>query len=207
MALSANALGATFILGGPGNIEGGDCAPFGCVMRYQQAYAASLFTGPITITGLTIFNTQYVPEEIDAATYTITLSTSLNPVGSLSATFAENTGLDAALFFNGALSGPASPSFTINGTAFQYNPAAGDLLIEVVKSGTSEAFALYTDFRDDFSGFQRVYAYGNDAAGFVEQNYGLVTGFTIADAPEPSTFGMAGAALAGLIALRRRRGK
>ncbi len=54
---------ADVIVGQPADSGAGNCIPFGCTIawtsEYQQIYAASQFSGPITITNLEFFNTQF----------------------------------------------------------------------------------------------------------------------------------------------------
>ena len=61
---------------------------------YQQIYAATDFSGPIAITGLTFFNKQFTAGTILSATYEIQLSTTTKAVGGLSTTYASNLGAD-----------------------------------------------------------------------------------------------------------------
>src|ERR1035438_3751318 len=57
------AMAATIVVGLPADIQGGNAFPFGGDYshntngEYQQVYTHSLFTGPITITGLEFYNT------------------------------------------------------------------------------------------------------------------------------------------------------
>lgn len=120
---AAQPLVAGVIVGLPS--EGGNCFPFGCSSgtHYQQMYAASQFSGPITITDITF----YGGDSIATGTYTFSLSTSpLNVFTMSTSSFAANIGSDNALFFSGVLGGPVSGSFTVAGTPFAYNPANGD---------------------------------------------------------------------------------
>ena len=97
---------AGLIVGGPGDPGSGDCAPFGCsVDDYQQVYAASNFSGPITITSLTFFNNNYLQAMIYGANYEIELSTTSKAVNGLDTTFANNLGADNSVFFDGQLGG------------------------------------------------------------------------------------------------------
>ena len=206
--LSAGAAqAATVVVGGPGESDAGDCAPFGCAKRYQQAYDSSLFAGEITITGITFYNTERPPGSLAAGDYIVRFSTGGGQVGALSNTFASNLGV-VHDFFAGQLSGSASPSFTITGSAFTSNPLTdGDLLLDVTSNAPAD-FSVYLDRRSGFAGFQRLISFSSGATtGSRTSNYGLVTGFVVEEAiPEPSTwalmilgFGAAGAAL------RRRR--
>ncbi|HEY0650029.1 PEPxxWA-CTERM sorting domain-containing protein [Phenylobacterium sp.] len=204
--LSAGAAQAatTIVVGGPGKPDAGDCAPFSCAQRYQQAFDSSLFAGEITIVGLTFYNTERSPGALAEGDYTVRFSTGGGQVGALSNTFANNLGV-VHDFFAGHISGPASPSFTIAGAAFTYNPLTdGDLLLDIT-SNAPLAFSVYMDHRTEFAGFQRLVNFSNRATGSLGANQGLVTGFVVEEAiPEPSTwalmilgFGAAGAMLRG----------
>jgi hypothetical protein len=201
---------ATVVVGGPGDTDSGHCAPFSCAKRYQQAYDSSLFAGEITITGLTFYNTEHTPGSLASGDYTVRFSTGGRQVGALSNTFATNLGV-VHNFFVGHLSGSASPSVTITGAAFTYNPLTdGDLLIDIT-SNAQLAFSVYMDHRSDLAGFQRLTSFSNSTTGSLGMDRGLVTGFVVEDAiPEPSSwalmilgFGAAGAMLRGAAARTR----
>lgn len=201
---SAAQAAATVVVGGPGKPDAGDCAPFSCAQRYQQAFDSSLFAGEITIVGLTFYNTERSAGALAEGDYTIRLSTGGGQVGALSNTFANNLG-SVHTFFVGHLSGPASPSVTIAGAAFTYNPQTdGDLLLDITSTAPL-AFSVYMDHRTDFAGFERLVSFSNRATGSLGADQGLVTGFVVEDAiPEPSTwalmilgFAAAGAMLRG----------
>ena len=206
---------STLVIGGPAQpVVGANCAPFGCYARYQQAYSASLFSGPITITGLTFYNTTYTPGTINPTTYTITLSSGGGTVGSLDSVFDNNVGANVETFFSGALSGAASPSFTITGNPFVYDPVSGDLLLDVTPASVNSGFGtVYNDARlGDFAGFQRVYSSGSNFSGqnsFSSDGWGLVTGFETeaATTPLPAALPLfaSGLGVIGLLGWRRKR--
>ena len=79
---------ADVIVGEPADIGTGNCIPFGCTLStptYQQIYAASDFSGPITITNLEFYDTQGLNPGAspNTGTYTISLSTTSTPVDGL----------------------------------------------------------------------------------------------------------------------------
>src|SRR5262249_39157969 len=150
-------------IGAPGDPFTGDCAPFGCALEYQQVYGNSLFSGAVTITGLTFFNNNFVPGSIADANYVISLSTTAAAVNGLSSVFADNLGTDNQVFFSGPLGGliGASNEFTITGTSFSYDPAMGNLLLTITKDGGDLDFSVFLDFTTGATAgtFSRAYGF------------------------------------------------
>lgn len=203
-ALCCAAQAGTVVLGGPGDASAGNCLPFGCeTAEYQQVYAAVQFAGPVTITGLTFYNLEVPGGSVAAGTYEIRLSTTSAAVNGLSVDFGANVGADEALFavFNGGVL--AGPSFTISGDGFAYDPSKGNLLMDIRASNAWGA-SVYLDARHGTANgaFSRMV----DGGWTGTENYGLVTGFTVAVVPEPATTALM--ALGGLLlmlsAARRR---
>lgn len=107
-----------------GSIDNGNCYPFSCgptdqVTEYQQVYAATSFPGAISITSLSFYAwSGNTTKAMDAATYTVSLSTTIAPVSGLSANLAANIGPDSQLFGTYTL-GPTMPAVTtLHGAAF-----------------------------------------------------------------------------------------
>ena len=212
-AASTLAAQADVLVGTPVTPGIGNCIPFGCFRNYQQVYSSSLFSGPISITGLTFFNTQVLNSAtIDPAIYTITLSSGGATVGSLSTTFANNVGANAETFFSGFLSGPAAPSFTISGNAFDYDPSSGDLLVQIFKNTGSAITGsdLFNDSNNNFLGFQRVFNSDGSLTGTVDTNVGLITQFDtspVSTVPLPAALPLfaTGLGALGLLGWRRKK--
>lgn len=199
--------------------------------RYQQAYAADQFdSGLLSITEIA-FRTDAGPAAqnwLSALSFTVNLSTSVNPVGSLSDIFADNIGLDQTLVFdsgagaafsgtNAGLPGPNAFDVILTlDTPFLYDPASGDLLLEVLMETNANALPLngfsYLDAveseNDAFDvGVQRMFNSGGDVNALDAPNpdlegAGLVTRFTYTVVPEPGTGLLF---VAGLVALAARR--
>jgi hypothetical protein len=110
------------------------------VSDYQQVYDSGLFSGPVSITGITFFKLNFLTGEVAAANYTMSLSTTAAVVNGLSATLADNLGADNQAFFTGALGGPlgATGELALLGTAFPYDPTLGNLLLNVTMSRPDE---------------------------------------------------------------------
>src|SRR5262249_29951223 len=146
-----------------------DCVPFGCAHQAQFLYDASFFSGPISIDTLTFYNNSFdSPDTFDPATYTFKLSTTSKTAGTLSLSFASNVGADVQVFKTTAIAGDPLPnpgSFSFTGTPFNYNPANGNLLLEVDKPDGAEAFKGYTDYNGSLAGVGRVWATDNSGSG------------------------------------------
>jgi len=190
-------LKAAVIVGLPAD-PSGNCYPFGCVFPpatvYQQVYNSNNFAGPITIAALTFFRTKTdTGADLNTGTYSISLSTTSTAVNGLDITnFGNNVGPDNTLFFIGTL--PASvafgSSFTLIGTPFTYNPANGNLLIDMRISGVAHS-GLPTFFDARNGTADGIFSRATDFCSGIptcNQSYGLVTEFqTSADIPEPGT--------------------
>jgi hypothetical protein len=200
-----------------GIADDGNSFPFGLAgggyagTIYQQVYAPSDFAGPIDIQSVHFYRTQFgsPTDTITAATYTIKLSTSRNPVDGLDTTvFANNVGADVRTFgvYNvGAGTQVGNDlSFNMNVSDFNYNPANGPLLLEIDLSGIGSRGNVFMDeMNGDANGlFSRAHDFGTAFSG-----YGLVTGFDFGSAavPEPGTTGLLAIGLIALIQRKLRR--
>jgi hypothetical protein len=228
-ALLLPALGlraGTIIVGSPPDTDTGNCYPFGCAYAstYEQVYTSSQFSGSVTITGLQFFNTE-VDEgatAMNSGTWTISLSTTSANWNTLSPIFASNIGTDNTTVFSGNLAQPWAFGDTLTitfTTPFTYNPSDGNLLIEVVASGTSASggFIYFNTNGYNDGGENGNTILGRDycapgsgcpTEGSISSGYGLETGFlttTTSPSPEPASLFLVGAGLLGLIALGRVR--
>lgn len=198
------------VVGGPG--ESSNCFPFGCGKGtvYQQVYNSKMFSGPITISSISFYNTISPGGNINSGTYTLSLSTTNAAVNGLNTTdFNANLGSNNQLFTSTILNGVSAPSqLDFFGTAFDYNPNMGNLLLDIRTTITGTN--LSSSYFDALSGtagtmFSRAHNFGTGFEGF-----GLVTGFNEANSapvPEPSTMLLLGGGLAGLAFWRRKQHK
>jgi hypothetical protein len=130
--------------------------------------------GPFTITSFDLF--EAVQGVVSEATFDVYFSTSTNPVGSLSTTFASNIGVDKTLFGTFSVGGPIPPvqSF-VGATPFAYNPSSGDLLMTVYLKAVSSGLGVAYHEAGYSAAVERVY--GGSSVGTKTFQYGLKTRF------------------------------
>ena len=182
---------------------------FGAGTRYQQVYDANLFSGPMLIENLTFYNST----SIDAATlsegaFEIHLSATDAIVDGLSATFDDNVGSNDAFFANlaGGVTVASGNTLDIAGTAFNYNPADGNLLLDMFTNITSYGQGGFDGHTGDFGGASsRMQDFGSTSSS-ANSGYGLVTGFNeVSTVPIPATVWLFGSALLGLAGIGTRK--
>jgi hypothetical protein len=167
-----------------------DCT-FMCTERIQHVYAASEFPGPTTITKVSFFASPVPFGDTwnGVSTWQMNLSTSANPIGSLSLTFANNVGGDSVVFDTQTfpLSSPAANSLVSFNGSFYYDPSFGDLLVDIVRTaGTGDGVRLDASFGN--TGLvERVFAFNGNVTAEHQgpDTYGLRVLFETV--PEPST--------------------
>lgn len=207
LALCGPAVASPLVVGMPGN--GGNCFPFGCATwapQYQQVYASSDFSGPIAIKQLIFYNSIVPGGAVNAGNYTFDLSMTAAPVDGLDTTnLANNIGTHDIVVFSGSLPAISGGQLVIPFTApYVYDPAMGNLLMNIYATGVSNTGNTYFDARNRGANglFSRAMTPGCCGAF---SDHGLVTGFTIASVPEPASAVLVASGL--VAALRRRRRK
>ena len=86
----------------------------------------------MAITSIGFFNHSPFEGPLPVATYQISFSTVTPSIDTLSNTnFDSNLGTDNTLFASADLSGPAPPQLVFAGGPFDYNPANGNLLMDI----------------------------------------------------------------------------
>ena len=143
---TSNTIGTTY-----GSIGNGIPFDLSGVVDYEQIYSAAAFSGPISFNTITFFDTQIPGSSLTLANYDITFSYTSSPLNSQY----PISGTGTQSFFDGILGGPiVGTSFSISGPTFNYDPALGNLLIDV--QVTNQQMAGYGGLdRDAFTGVSR----------------------------------------------------
>ena len=220
-ALAALAQGVVVVPNGFGNVEGNSSTsdPFtSSSFRFQQVFSASQF-------GTTPFFINNIRFRMDGASSgdvlysfgggTVQFSTTTRTADNLSSVFADNIGSDVTTVRNGAFSfggtfqpGASPQPFgqTISVSPFLYNPAQGNLLLDirgrsglVLFPGALDAESTVGDSVSWVFASSELPTFGNVST------LGLITRFDVALVPEPSTWMITTMGLSILLALKRRR--
>lgn len=192
-----------------------NCYPFGCNFGtpttgqsydYKQIFSAGAFSGKTSFDSIAFFDTVLPGGQLASGNYDITFSTTTAALGaSYDAIALANT----STFFNGSLGGSAGTKFTIHGSTYAYDPAVGNLVMEVIVTNQASGFFGALDADGSGNALSRAYRITNEGNVFGRDNYGFVTEFgTTSAVPESSNAALmlAGLAAAGA-ALRRRSGR
>jgi hypothetical protein len=228
MASTANAT-AVVVPNALAGVEGGtnNVFPFGFdtayapSMRYQQVYASSQFAafnpGGEYISAIAFRSDAYAFARSFSTSPAaqIKLSTIAAGPDGLSTTFASNIGANettvfgpAPLSLSSAYAGPGGTLAPFDiviplTTPFFYNPAAGNLLLDIRNLFPGNTHAPF-DAEDAADSVSRVYSLNVISPTGIADTFGLVTKFITA-IPEPSAFALAATSLLALSATRRRR--
>jgi hypothetical protein len=174
-------------------------------VRYQQIYAASEFSNATNGGWIYQLNFRddserpydtYVGFNATLTNVEIRLSTTSRTPDGLSPVFSENVGIDQTLVFSNflamssawqAFQQPQPWDIEVQlSTAFWYNPAAGNLLMDLqIREGTDVRDFIPPFDAVDMSGdsVSRVYATSVDATSGTTDTVGLVTLITLAPIP------------------------
>ncbi|MEP6781460.1 MAG: PEP-CTERM sorting domain-containing protein [Gemmatimonadaceae bacterium] len=223
VAASAIALGsasAQKTIGVIGNGANGNYYPLGFsggYSKFQQVYNASLFTGPLSFDNISFYSKPGT-QILQQGTFNFYLNTtSVDPTAMNYGNPLANETVANRKFFGtytiGAnVDAPNIVSFA--GTNFIYNPAMGNLVLDIDFSyvgnfinSNRAPFDSYYDSRVSTASDPQLFLGGTAGS----KGSGLVTTFasggvnTFAVVPEPSSVLLVGAGLAGLLFVARKR--
>ncbi len=198
---------------GPMHVSTGNYIPFDPVpgsgpypMDYQQIYNHEVFPGRTTITSVGFESvTGTSPDE--SFDLTVGLGTAATTLTTPSAQFADNKGPDFTTVFSGIIKttgmGNIDPfDLVIPTTPFTYDPAKGDLLLDIVLHTTPTGGFGPTMTASDTPDISRIFTYSGTTQ--TQVSYGLTTRFGTVPEPGAVAF-LIGAGLSGAVfALRRR---
>ena len=233
LAATPAAAQTTVTVGSLQNSPGGNILPFGTGSQlsypeeYQQIYSAAAFTGvsgTLAITSVSFASLSgATPRRSLDATYNLTVGLSQAAAGKLSAPstiYANNIGSNYATVFNGTITRTLVGTgdtfdLTIPTSTFNYDPALGDLLLDVKLDRPPTVSRDFPAFVVDATPqMSRVRTYGGIQSA--DAGLGLVTRFMtgannfgsgpplppVSAAPEPSplaAFGLTGFGALGLV--------
>jgi hypothetical protein len=188
-----------------GGTNANNAFPFGTtdyLGEYQQLYASSAFTGPVTITEIA-FASELGSGRTRNLNFSLGLSSSTASLAAPSTNYGANKGPDFTTVFSGSLSFTAQGTNTfdlvIPITPFTYTPTNGNLLLDVViNSSGNDVFFVFGDSPNT----SRVYNSAGSGAATADPGHGLETQFTVSTAqavPEPSAIALLGLGTLGLL--------
>lgn len=183
--------------------------PHNTSVVYQQAFSSELFAklpdGGLVIRDVILYTSPFFHDAASGEVkgISIYLSTIARSVDSLSPVFGENFGSDRKLLYNESQSsyfsasdvtpGHAAGAFVGLGGGFFYNPAKGNLLVEILGLHLPNDFPLDAVRNSPFT----YSVQSNESGTAVGQVSGdaLVLGFDVTIVPEPSSEALIGIGL------------
>ena len=173
-----------------GSRDGNTCYPFSCGSNgeYQQIYLSSAFTAPFSISSIAFASGSPYPNIAKSLNVEIGLSTS--SAAALSNSYLANRGSNFTIVYSGSRtfvsSGTDTFDLIFNTSPFLYNPALGNLLLDIKVNAVSNAIIAFNETDTPLT--SRLIDLGFP---FVSPSSGLLTSFgvgpQIVAVPETST--------------------
>jgi hypothetical protein len=222
-ALTAATASAQITVGVPGSGQG-TTYPLGQgagYTKFQQFMSSSYFTSPFTVDAVTFYRSANSTGTFQQGTFSLYLNTTTTTL----ANYSTNNPAANEVLANRTLIGTVvipnatttAPTITFSGLGqYMYNPALGNLLIDIDFAPVGAQFAVgratFDTFGDPAGNQSMLVAtisdpnvpFGSTAGS---RGRGLVTTFGVAATvvPEPSTYALMSAGLAALLVVARRR--
>jgi hypothetical protein len=161
---------------------------FGAGGAYQQVYASSAFSSPVTITQIAFASKSQSTSGPGTATYNFNIGLSTTAAGpnGLSTNLPANRGADFAQVFSGPLTATITANdqfdLVIDIVPFTYNPANGNLLLDVGTNAPTQftgGQVLYYNAGFSSSTSRTANPSGGEGGAFTD-GFGLETRFTTA---------------------------
>ena len=222
-AIAVGSASAQYTVGTPGSGQG-TTYPFGQgagYTKFQQFLDASYFTGPLNINAVTFYRTANTTGTFQQGTFSLFLNTTTTTLANYSFNNPPANETIANRMLIGTVTIPnattTAPTLTFTGLGmYNYNPTAGNLLIDVDFTPIGGFFAFgratFDTFTDPVGNQSNLVATSSDPQALFggtasSRGNGLVAtfGVTTTVTPEPSSVVLMAAGLAGLFAVARRR--
>jgi hypothetical protein len=170
---------------------------FGAGGTYQEVYASSAFSGPVTITQIAFSSSSTLTSGPGTATYNFKLALSTTAAGpnGLSTDLAANRGGDFVQVFSGqhiaTITRNDQFDIVIDIVPFTYDPANGNLLLELTMNSPTQFTGGTTLYLRAGNSSDTSRAYDPVGAGASTDSFALLTRFTTA-APTASGANVSG---------------
>src|SRR4051812_17554349 len=165
---------------------------------YQQVYSSTAFSGPVTIAQIAFASASQVTSGPGTANYNVTIAFSTTNKGpnGLSTDLASNRGADLVQVFTGPVTATLSASdqfdLAIDVTPFAYDPANGNLLLQITINTPTDFPGDRLYFRAGFAAnSSRAANPGGGEGGAFTDGFGLETRF-LTVAPTASAASISG---------------